>query len=243
MLYGFSGKYTTDKVTFYNPICLFTDYYVSLHKPSNQLVMTAFALSRYSQVVSKKLINIPNTLSFYRLLTFPVILYLAIAGYEQAFAVLIIINLLSDVLDGLLARALKQETEFGARLDSIADISTYFLVFLGILVFKRHDFAPHVFSFSVFIGLLVVAILLSLIKFRRFPSLHLYSWKIGGYIQGFFFFILFAFGFYTPLYYFMIVWGILAFIEHIIIQLMIPNMISNAKGLYWVIRDRKNVRS
>ncbi len=213
------------------------------HLPSNQWVKTAFALFRICIMISRKLINIPNTLSFYRLLTFPVILYLAIAGHEQAFVVLIIINLLSDVLDGLLARALKQETEFGARLDTIADISTYFLVFLGIWVFKRHDFAPHVASFSVFMGLLVVAILLSLIKFGRFPSLHLYSWKIGGYIQGFFFFILFAFGFYTPLYYFMIVWGILAFIEHIIIQLMIPRMISNAKGLYWVIRDRKNVRS
>lgn len=213
------------------------------HLPSNQLVMTAFALSCCYLVVPKKLINIPNALSFYRLLTFPVILYLAIAGYEQAFAVLIIINLLSDVVDGLLARVLKQETEFGARLDSIADISTYFLVFLGIWMFKRHDFAPHVFSFSVFIGLLVLALLLSLIKFGRFPSLHLYSWKIGGYIQGFFFFILFAFGFYTPLYYFMIVWGILAFIEHIIIQLMIPRMISNAKGLYWVIRDKRNAGS
>ncbi len=213
------------------------------HLPSNQLVMTAFALTCFCKVVPKKLINIPNALSFYRLLTFPAILYLAIAGHEQAFAVLIIINLLSDVVDGMLARALKQETEFGARLDSIADISTYFLVFLGIWVFKRQDFAPHVFSFSVFIGLLVVAILLSLIKFGRFPSLHLYSWKIGGYIQGFFFFILFAFGFYAPLYYFMIVWGILAFIEHIIIQLMIPQMISNAKGLYWVIRKEKRLKT
>ncbi len=179
-------------------------------------------------------------MSFYRLLSFPVILFLALAGFRQAFAVMIIINLITDVLDGLIARMLKQQTEFGARIDTIADMGTYILVFLGIWLFKRADFAPHVVSFSVFIGLLVVALGLSLIKFGRFPSLHLYSWKIGGYIQGTFFFTLFAFGFITPFYYIMVYWGIFAFLEHIIIQLIIPEMRSNVKGLYWVARGRSS---
>ncbi len=191
-------------------------------------------------VTIKDKINIPNAVSFYRLLAFPVILYLAIAGYENAFAVLIVINLVSDVLDGILARLLNQQTEFGSKLDSIADMGTYLLVFLGIWVFKRADFAPHVVSFSTFIGMLFVALGLSLVKFGRFPSLHLYSWKIGGYIQGTFFVILFAFGFITPFYYFMVTWGILAFLEHIIIQLIIPEMQTDAKGLYWVLKERKH---
>ncbi len=184
----------------------------------------------------KEKLTIPNLLSFYRLLAFPVILFLALAGHKQAFAVLIIINLVTDVLDGMIARLMKQQSEFGARLDSIADMGTYFLVFLGIWFFKRADFAPHVVSFSVFIGLLIGALVLSLIRFGRFPSLHLYSWKIGGYIQGTFFFTLFAFGFFTPFYYVMVIWGILAFLEHIIIQLIIPKMRSNVKGLYWVLK-------
>ncbi len=203
--------------------------------------VTAFAFI-FRPVTIKDKINIPNAVSFYRLLAFPLIFYLAMAGYETAFAVLIVINLVSDVLDGILARLLKQQTEFGAKLDSIADIGTYFLVFLGIWMFKRADFAPHVVSFSTFIGLLIVALGLSVIKFGRFPSLHLYSWKIGGYIQGTFFVILFAFGFNTPFYYFMVAWGILAFLEHIIIQLIIPEMQSNAKGLYWVLKEKKHRR-
>ncbi len=186
----------------------------------------------------KKKLTLPNLLSFYRLLSFPVILFLALTGREQAFAILIIINLLTDVLDGMLARLLNQKTEFGARIDSIADMGTYALVFLGIWLFKRDDFAPHVLSFSVFIGLLATALILSAIKFGRFPSLHLYSWKIGGYIQGSFFFVLFAFGFHTAFYYFMVAWGIMAFLEHIAIQLIIPKMRSNAKGLYWVLREK-----
>ncbi|TVR41381.1 MAG: CDP-alcohol phosphatidyltransferase family protein [Bacteroidia bacterium] len=187
----------------------------------------------------KNKITLPNILSFYRLLAFPVILFMALNQREQLFAILIIINLITDILDGFFARILGQRTKFGARLDSIADIGTYLLVFIGIWVFKRADFAPHVFSFSLFIGLLIIALGLSLIKFGRFPSLHLYSWKIGGYIQGTFFFVLFAFGFYTPFYYVMIVWGILAFIEHIIIQLMIPEMRTDAKGIFWVLKEHR----
>lgn len=187
----------------------------------------------------KNKITLPNILSFYRLLAFPVIFFMALTGREHIFAILIIINLITDILDGLFARILNQRTKFGARLDSIADISTYLLVFIGIWVFKRADFAPHVFSFSLFIGLLAIALVLSLIKFGRFPSLHLYSWKIGGYIQGTFFFVLFAFGFYTSFYYVMIVWGILAFLEHIIIQLIIPEMRTDAKGLFWVLRENR----
>lgn len=165
---------------------------------------------------------------------------MALTGREDVFAILIVINLVTDVLDGFFARILNQQTEFGARLDSLADMGTYFLVFLGVWLFKRDDFAPHVISFSIFIGLLLTALTLSLIKFGRFPSLHLYSWKIGGYLQGFFFFLLFTVGFQTIFYFFMIIWGILAFIEHIIIQLIIPEMQSNARGLYWVLKQQKN---
>lgn len=184
-------------------------------------------------------ITIPNILSAYRLVTFPLILYFALKGQENLFVIFLIINLVTDILDGLIARAFNMQTEFGARLDSIADIGTYILAILGIFVFKASEFKPHLLSFYVFIFLFIFANLLSLIKFKRLPSLHLYSWKIGGYIQGFFFFLLFAFDFYPAFYYFMIIWGIIAFCEHICIQLMIKNMQSNLKGLYWVIRARE----
>ncbi len=186
----------------------------------------------------ESLYTIPNLLSFYRLAAFPVILYLALSGYETAFAVLLIINLVTDVLDGWIARKFNQETKFGSKIDSIADLGTYILAFLGIWLFKRAEFAPHIASFSTFLGLFVLANILSVIKFGKFPSLHLYSWKIGGYIQGFFFAVLFGYDFITPFYYIMVTWGILAFLEHIIIQLIIPEMRTNAKGLYWVLNDK-----
>ena len=136
------------------------------------------------------------------------------------------------------------QTEIGAKLDSIGDIGTYIGAIIGVFVFKHAEFEPHLISFYVFIGLFISANLLALIKFGKSASLHLYSSKIGGYIQGFFFFTLFVFDFYTPFYYVMITWGIASFVEHITIQLMIKEMKSNAKGLYWVLKERRgNVKN
>lgn len=185
-------------------------------------------------------LNVPNILSIYRLLSFPVIAYIAIQGYERLFFWMLLINFITDILDGLIARTFNLQTKIGAKIDSIADFGTYLLVFLGIYMFKTEDFAPHIISFSIFIGLFIFAHVLALIKFGRMPSFHLYSWKIGGYIQGIFFIVLFSYGFITGFYYFMLIWGIVAFLEHITIQIMISEMISNAKGLYWVLKSRKD---
>ncbi len=187
----------------------------------------------------KEKLNVPNAISFYRLLAFPVILYFALTGKETLFAIFIVINLLTDILDGFIARLFNMETEFGARLDSIADNLTYILAFIGVFVFKLDDIFPHLNSFLIFVGFLLLQIFLPLIKFGRFSSFHLYSTRIGGYIQGAFFISLFTIGFITPFYYFMVTWSILSCLEHIIIQLILPEMRSNVKGLYWVLKEKR----
>ncbi len=185
----------------------------------------------------KGIFTIPNILGFYRILAFPFILWFALSGKEDLFAVFLVINLLTDVVDGLIARIFKMESEFGARLDSFADISTYVLAFTGIYIFKLEDFIPHLTSFILFLGMMALIVIVSLIKFGRFPSFHLYSTRIGGYIQGAFFIVLFTYDFISPFYYLMIIWGIISAIEHITIQMIIPRMRSNLKGLCWVLKD------
>ncbi|MFA5444819.1 MAG: CDP-alcohol phosphatidyltransferase family protein [Bacteroidales bacterium] len=187
----------------------------------------------------KKIVTVPNLLSFYRLLAFPLILWFIISGKERLFAIFLIINLVTDFLDGLIARLFKQETDLGAKLDSFADDLTYILAFTGLLVFKGEDFMPHLISFIVFIAFLVGSVVMALIKFKTTPSFHLYSTKISGYIQAGFFICLFTIGFIPFFYYIMIVWGILAATEHMIIQIIIPEMRSNVKGLYWILKEKK----
>jgi cardiolipin synthase (CMP-forming) len=183
--------------------------------------------------------NIPNLLSSYRILAFPVILWFALTGKQDHFAIFLVVNLLTDVADGFIARKLNMESDFGAKLDSWADNFTYILAFTGVYVFKLEEFLPNIVSFIVWMSMLFSALFFSVIKFGRFPSLHLYSWKIGGYIQGAFFIVLFSYDFITPFYYLMITWGILSALEHLSIQLIIPEMRSNDKGLYWILREEK----
>lgn len=191
----------------------------------------------------EKILNVPNILTFYRLAAFPVILGFIVYGKENLFVIFVIVNFLTDIADGYIARKFKLETEFGARLDSIADNLTYALAIVGIYVFKREEFLPYLVSFSVFVGFLLLTIVVSLIKFRRLPSFHLYLTKAGGYIQGAFFICLFTIGFIPLFYYIMICWGILGALEHIAIQLVIPEMRSNVKGIYWVLKDRKEQKT
>ena len=184
-------------------------------------------------------LTIPNLITSFRLLVFPLILYFVLTGNERLFAIFLILSLISDIIDGFIARRFHMETEIGAKLDSFADNLNYLLVFAGLIVFKMEELRPYLFSFIIFMGMLVLMVIVSLIKFRKFPSFHLYMTKIGGYVQGAFFICLFTLGFYAPFYYLVIAWGIIGAIEHIAIQMILPEMRSNVKGLYWVLKERK----
>ena len=66
-------------------------------------------------VKGENIINVPNFISLYRLLVFPVILFMALTGRESGFVILLCISLVSDVLDGNIARLFKLQTNFGAE--------------------------------------------------------------------------------------------------------------------------------
>ena len=183
--------------------------------------------------------TIPNVITSYRLLMFPAILFFAISEKEKLFSIFIVINCITDFLDGFIARKFHMVTEIGAKLDSFADNFTYVLAFIGFFIFKMDDIRPPLLSFIIFISIMVLTVIVSLIKFRKFPSLHGYMTKISGYIQTFFLMSVFTIGFITPFYYLMITWSIMGAIEHIAIQMVIPEMRSNVKGLYWVLKERK----
>ncbi|MFZ0472135.1 MAG: CDP-alcohol phosphatidyltransferase family protein [Bacteroidales bacterium] len=186
--------------------------------------------------------TIPNVITTYRLFMAPVILYFIISGQENLFAIFLVINLLTDVIDGYIARKFKMETEIGARLDAFADYFTYILVFIGLFVFKLDELRPYLVSAIIFVSMLVLTVIVSIIKFRKFHSYHTVIEKSGGYVQALFFIGLFTIGFIGPLYYFMIVFGILGAIETIAIDILIPEMRSDILGLYWVLKERKAAR-
>jgi CDP-diacylglycerol--glycerol-3-phosphate 3-phosphatidyltransferase len=190
-------------------------------------------------IKGENVLNVPNLLSLYRLLAFPVILFMALTGREDWFVVLLCISLVSDVLDGNIARFFKLQTNFGAALDNLADIFTYAMALLGLFLFKWNEIAPHAWLLYLFLTMFILSYIIAFYRFGKIPGLHLYTAVSAGYIQGIFFFVLFVFGFYPWMYYLAVGWGVVAYIEKIFVLLWLDDIRIGVKGLYWLMRKKQ----
>ena len=65
--------------------------------------------------------NIPTAITIVRLLLAPVIAYLIVGGDYAGASAVFVVAALSDLVDGAIARRFSLVSEFGARLDAIAD--------------------------------------------------------------------------------------------------------------------------
>jgi cardiolipin synthase len=185
--------------------------------------------------------QIPNILSGWRLLSFPLVMYFIFTNEREAFILLLSINLITDILDGLIARVFKLQTNFGARLDSLADMGTYIAAFTAFIYLEWNFVSEKDWAFSVLIFLWILPQIISLIRFGRPPHFHLWSNKFAGYLQGIFIFTYFNWG--NSELYFWIMWSVsmLAFIEELIVVIRIPQLRSNLKGIFWMMREQDKI--
>jgi len=185
--------------------------------------------------------NIPNLLSAYRLLALPFIAWAIWKGDRQLYIVLMSVNLITDILDGFIARRFNLQTELGARLDSTADLGTYVMAFAGFIVLEKEFVQEMRWPFFLLLGCYALPQLLSFLRFKRNTSFHLYSSKVTGYLQGIFIFTYFVFGF-SP-WYFWLMWtvSLLAYFEGLVIVSLIPQLRSNVKGIYWMLKEKGRI--
>jgi cardiolipin synthase len=181
--------------------------------------------------------KIPNMLSVYRLASLPVLLYLIYVGNQHLFAILFCVNLITDILDGFIARKFNAATPIGARLDSLADLGSYIAALYAISKFYWGDIAPYKIWFFAFVITFIVSQLLSFVKFKTFPSLHLYSFKTSGYAQGIFLFALFIDQFIPWLFIVAMSMGTIACLEETIVILYLKELKSDVKSILYVIRE------
>jgi len=155
------------------------------------------------------------------------------------FVVLICVSLATDALDGFIARTFRLVTRFGGALDNAADLGTYAAALYGVFRYRWDAIRPHVGILYVFLGALLVSYTVAWIRFRKMPGLHLYSGVIKASLQGVFFFVLFAFGFWPWRYYLAAAWGILAYAEKTAVLFLIEDIAPGTRGLYWVLARRR----
>ena len=181
--------------------------------------------------------HVPNVLSGARALAVPALAVLALLRLEPAFTWVLIPALLSDIFDGLIARAFGLESKVGAMLDSVADTLLLFVSVYGIWVFHPEVIRDHAWLCGLAVGLWALEDVLALLRYRRLSSFHTYLSKLVANLLGLFIGWLFLFGFEPWLLYLAAGLSILASLEELALLALLPRWRADVRGLWWVWRE------
>src|SRR5690606_2690736 len=112
-----------------------------------------------------------------RLALIPVLIWLVTEGESNTFLIVLAVSLLTDSLDGFLARKLGQVTTLGSHLDSWADLATYAVMLFGLWQIWPEIFDRESGYMIVAFSSWLVPVLVCLTRFGRFPNYHTYASK------------------------------------------------------------------
>jgi CDP-diacylglycerol--glycerol-3-phosphate 3-phosphatidyltransferase len=185
-------------------------------------------------------LTLPNLLTGFRFVAAPALLLLAWHGYPIAFMALLALAFLTDLLDGMIARLTGQVTQFGATLDSWADVITYLTIALCCWWLW-----PNVVIRELpYVGLIVASCLLpalaGILKFGRFTSYHTWGVKIAAASMGLTLYILFLGGPAWPFQAAAVI-CIIAAIEEITITLLLSEPESNLRSVWDVLKRQVRI--
>jgi len=180
-------------------------------------------------------LSLPNFLTGFRFIAAPVLLWLAWNGHGIAFMGLLAVAFLTDMLDGMVARLTGQVTQFGATLDSWADVITYLTIALCCWWLWPEIVRRELFYVGLIIASCLLPALAGILKFGRFTSYHTWGVKIAAASMGLTLYILFLYGLAWPFRIAAII-CILAAIEEIIITLLLHEPESNLRSVWDVLK-------
>lgn len=183
---------------------------------------------------------IVNAITVYRLIAAFFLLYLIVIGYAELFKWLLLISFFTDAIDGFLARRFGVVTEVGSRLDSIADDLTVLMGIVGMTVFETGfvwDQLPLIFAL---VGLYFLQLLMAFIRYGRPTSFHTYIAKFATLLQGLFLILLFILPAWpVTLFHVAAFFTAMDLLEEIVLVMMLPTWQHDIKGLYWVLKRKK----
>lgn len=182
---------------------------------------------------------VPNALSIARILAAPVLVGTVAFGAEAAFTWVLVPALLSDIADGLIARAFHLQSRLGALLDSVADTLLLFASACGIWAFHPEVIERHALECAVMIGAWLLENVAALLRYGRLSSFHTYLSKTAGYLLGIFVGVLFVFGFHPWLLHAAVTVSVLGSVEELVLLALLPEWRCDVRGLPWVLRERR----
>lgn len=199
-------------------------------------------MGREAITVDKNIYSIPNLLSLLRLALVPVLFVAAYLNEDQLFLLLLGICLLSDMLDGYFARKLQQVTEFGARLDSWADMATYAMMILGLNLIWPAIFDQQFFYLVAATLSYVLPVVVALVRFSSFPSYHTWGAKLAAVLIAPAFYLLVLYDEQT-FFRLVIIFHVLVAIEEIAITVMLKQPKTNVASIFTILSSSNSKSS
>jgi len=188
-------------------------------------------------------LNIPNTLSLFRIIAAPFLLLTGWFEMPTLFFILFGLMLLSDALDGIIARMLDQTSELGARLDSYGDILTYLTTPLAVWWLWPDIIKEELYYIIAAIIIYVLPAVFSLLKFGKLASYHTWITKISAVLMSVGAVILLLFE-HNLLFHLAIYFLVIEMVENIVITFILPEQKTNIHSIWhaWQERNKEKDR-
>ena len=196
---------------------------------------------RVASTKSNGIRSIPNALSVFRLTGVPVLFLLITFPEPWWFLAWFILLGITDSLDGYLARKWNQVSEFGAFLDTIADIAYYISAAWFLYQLFPHIIIPNLGYLAVFFVIFGLVLMYTLIRFRKVHMLHTHISRLCGVLV----FSAMIASFFTDTTLFLraiILLYTLAFIEFMLIFTLFGEVSANTRSIFAAARQEKGRR-
>jgi phosphatidylglycerophosphate synthase len=172
-----------------------------------------------------------NLLTFFRLFSAPLLIGFAVMKMSGLFVAFFAAALVSDALDGYIARRLDQCSIFGTKLDSAADVALWSAAFVSLFILWP-EIAWHeaYYAITMFVAFILPP-LVGFLKYGSAPSYHSYLAKFQAVFVSVAIFLLLFFRINWPFRLAVII-QVLVAIEDIAITAVLPDCRHNVKS-FW----------
>ncbi|MCH9813539.1 MAG: CDP-alcohol phosphatidyltransferase family protein [Epsilonproteobacteria bacterium] len=182
--------------------------------------------------------TLPNLLSLFRILAAPFLVLVAWLGFEELFLILFLLMLLSDALDGWVARIFNLSSALGARLDSYGDIVTYLTMPIGAWLLWPTLIQKEISYIIIAVIIYLLPGGVALIKFGSLASYHTWFTKFSALCMSLSLLVL-LFSKDATLFHIAVYILVIEAVENIAITLMLPTQQSDIHSLWHAWKQRK----
>jgi len=189
--------------------------------------------------MNNAILTLPNIITLCRLAAIPLLWVWAFQGKPTWVGIGTFALLLTDILDGQLARRMNLVTELGGKLDSLADNLLLPSALTWLFMLRPELLRGHYELISIIaVCSYAAAIGIIYLRFRRFPpNLHLYSAKASGVFGAIFACVTLTFGVFPVMLYLAAGLFLLSNLEEIALALTRSEVHDHLGSIFLTSRD------